>query len=85
MGTVTKERKPVLALSIEAQVDGLVIITSEKRHFVAWNNCSPKLARATHEERSQLELSPSGYGIHWRLLDEDLSVDGLVGGEQAGK
>jgi len=25
------------------------------------------------------EISPSGYGIHWPLLDEDLSVDGLLG------
>jgi len=24
-------------------------------------------------------VSPSGYGIHWPELDEDLSVDGLIG------
>ncbi|PKN21436.1 MAG: hypothetical protein CVU65_16870 [Deltaproteobacteria bacterium HGW-Deltaproteobacteria-22] len=24
-------------------------------------------------------MSPSGYGIHWPELDEDLSVDGLLG------
>jgi hypothetical protein len=24
------------------------------------------------------ELSPGGYGIHWPLLDEDLSISGLL-------
>jgi len=25
------------------------------------------------------EFSPSGYGIHWPLIDEDISMDGLLG------
>ncbi|NOZ61085.1 MAG: DUF2442 domain-containing protein [Calditrichaeota bacterium] len=24
-------------------------------------------------------MSPSGYGLHWFLLDEDLSIDELLG------
>jgi hypothetical protein len=24
------------------------------------------------------EVSPSGYGIHWPELDEDLSIDGMI-------
>ena len=39
---------------------------------------SPKLAKATKVERETYRVSPTGYGIHWPLLDEDLSVDGLV-------
>ena len=31
------------------------------------------------EERNNFEVSPSGYGIHWPLIDEDLSIDGLIG------
>lgn len=27
----------------------------------------------------QYWLSPSGYGLHWPEVDEDLSVDGLIG------
>lgn len=38
-----------------------------------------KLANASKLERERFEISPSGYGIHWPLLDEDLSVDGLLG------
>lgn len=41
--------------------------------------CSPKLARASEAQRANYVVSPSGYGIHWADLDEDLSVDGLLG------
>lgn len=40
---------------------------------------SQRLAAATPEQRENLVVSPSGYGIHWPELDEDLSVDGLIG------
>lgn len=40
---------------------------------------SPRLAAASPEQRNNFEISPSGYGIHWPGLDEDLSVDGLLG------
>ncbi len=40
---------------------------------------SRSLLKATSEERSKFEISPSGYGIHWPLIDEDLSIDGLLG------
>jgi hypothetical protein len=40
---------------------------------------SRRLARATQAQRDRFELSPSGYGIHWPEIDEDLSIDGLLG------
>ena len=40
---------------------------------------SPRLLHASPEERMKYEVSPSGYGIHWPLIDEDLSVDALRG------
>lgn len=39
---------------------------------------SKKLANATTQERNDFKISPSGYGISWRLLDEDLSINGLL-------
>jgi hypothetical protein len=39
---------------------------------------SKRLAEASIEEREKYEISPAGYGIHWPLIDEDLSVDGLI-------
>jgi len=40
---------------------------------------SQRLAQATQEEREKVEVSPSGYGLHWPDVDEDLSIDGLIG------
>jgi hypothetical protein len=39
---------------------------------------SPKLLVASDIERSLYKVSPSGYGIHWPLIDEDLSVNQLI-------
>jgi hypothetical protein len=40
---------------------------------------SSLLASATEEEQKEFDVSPSGYGIHWPLIDEDVSIDGLLG------
>jgi hypothetical protein len=40
---------------------------------------SPVLAQTSDEKAAVFEVSPSGYGIHWPLLDEDISIDGLLG------
>ena len=40
---------------------------------------SPLLAAASPEQRMRCEVSPSGYGVRWPELDEDLSIDGLLG------
>lgn len=40
---------------------------------------SNKLTKASQAERKRFEISPSGYEIHWPLLNEDLSIDGLLG------
>ena len=41
-------------------------------------NISPKLKVANDFQRQFYKVSPSGYGIHWPLIDEDLSVDALL-------
>jgi hypothetical protein len=69
----------ITALSIETTNEELVIRLADREVRVRWERCSPILAAATTEQRSKAELSPGGYGIHWPLLDEDLSIGGLVG------
>jgi hypothetical protein len=39
---------------------------------------SAKLKSATEIQRNLYKVSPSGYGIHWPLIDEDLSVKALL-------
>ena len=39
---------------------------------------SKKLTNASLEEKNEFTISPSGYGIHWPKIDEDISIDGLL-------
>jgi Protein of unknown function (DUF2442) len=55
----------------------LTIDGQEKRFHLS--DISLTLQQASEQERNIFEISPSGYGIHWPLLDEDLSIDGLLG------
>ena len=70
--------KPTTAKSIHTMPEALVIILVDRGVRIRWKDCSPRLAAATTEERLRAELSPGGYGIHWPLIDEDLSVGGLL-------
>jgi hypothetical protein len=70
--------EPITATGVEMTPEGLVLVLGERRIRIAWDKCSPMLASATEAERFNAELSPGGYGIHWPLLDEDLSVNGLL-------
>ena len=38
------------------------------------------LCDAAPQQLAEIEVSPSGYGLHWPQLDEDYSVPGLVNG-----
>ena len=62
--------------TMKIRIDGKV-------HAFSISAISSKLAKASQLERENLQVSPSGYGIHWQLLDEDLSVDGLLGIEHS--
>lgn len=56
----------------------LVLIADNQTIKLKLKEISAKLAKATSDELKDFKISPSGYGIHWRLLDEDLSVNGLL-------
>lgn len=49
-----------------------------KRMKVSLEQVSSKLTAANEMERLFYKISPSGYGIHWPLIDEDLSVEQLL-------
>jgi hypothetical protein len=74
-------------------VGAVLFLTVDGKSFeIDLGRQSPRLVAATQEQRERFEVSPSGYGIHWSDLDEDLSIDGLIGvkrpapaGELSGK
>ena len=45
---------------------------------VILDKVSPRLKGANDMQRQFYKISPSGYGIHWPLIDEDLSVDAIL-------
>ncbi len=45
---------------------------------VQLSKVSKKLFTASAIEKSIYKISPSGYGIHWPLIDEDLSVNQIL-------
>ncbi len=59
--------------------DSLVLTIDGKERRFRLDEISPLLQKASSQQRSVFEVSPSGYGIHWPLLDEDISIDGLLG------
>lgn len=45
---------------------------------IALEAVSVKLSNASAIEKSLFTISPSGYGVHWPLIDEDISIDQLI-------
>lgn len=56
----------------------LYLIVDKQLYRIRWIDCSPKLTAANQIEREYLEVSPSGYGLHWPLIDEDLAITPLL-------
>jgi hypothetical protein len=63
---------------IRFETDYLIMIVDDQLIRLRLSDISEKLAKATDHERSEFSITPSGYGIHWNLLDEDLSINGLL-------
>ncbi|HLB31125.1 MAG TPA: DUF2442 domain-containing protein [Gammaproteobacteria bacterium] len=61
-------------------VEGIIRLTIE-RNRVQRNlrELSEILATAKENDLREFEVSPSGYGIYRPLIDEDISIDGLLG------
>mgnify|MGYP006292033649 CR=1 FL=1 len=66
------EVRSFIGLVLRLRIDG-------KAHEFDLAKHSDRLANASQAQRENMEISPGGYGLHWPDLDEDLSIDGLLG------
>lgn len=57
--------------TIRLSIDGKVLVLPLEK-------VSKKLQDASDVQRKFFKISPSGYGIHWPLIDEDLGVGALL-------
>ncbi len=64
---------------ISVQNGKLSLNIDGEMHTYNLEDVSNLLANASDEEVAKFEVSPAGYGIHWPLIDEDISIDGLLG------
>jgi len=64
--------------NISFDESNILLIVDGQLIKVSLDHISKKLKNATEFQRNFYKISPSGYGIHWPLIDEDISVSALL-------
>ena len=64
--------------NISFESDVMIITVNNQTIRLRLSDISEKLANASDKEKRDFRITPSGYGIHWQALDEDLSINGLL-------
>jgi hypothetical protein len=82
MSTSPIELRP-LARTIIVSDDELTVHLADGRAIIVPPVWFPRLLHATAAVRSNWDLLGDGEGIHWPEADEDVSVEGLLGGNRA--
>ena len=80
MNSLTIIEREANASKVEVTENEIVISLVDGRKISAPILWYPRLLHGTVEERNHYELMGGGTGIHWPLLDEDLSVSGILRG-----
>ncbi len=71
-------------LKVVVEKQKLLLTIKEKTYSFDLNKISKRLAAATEDEQKHFRISPSGYGIHWYLVDEDISIPSLLNEPKVG-
>lgn len=69
-----------VAASYDAKRNRIVITLSNGAEFALPPELAQGLRGANPEALGRIEITPSGFGLHWPALDADLSVTGLLAG-----
>ena len=67
-----------LKTSVKVESGFLIVEKDGKTFSFEMKKLSERLSTATEEQLAQFTVSPSGYGIHWYALDEDISIPALL-------
>ena len=73
------------ATDVRTTADAITVDLSDGRTISVPLGWFPRLSHGTKKERSQWRLIGRGEGVHWPLLDEDISVEGLLAGRPSGE
>jgi hypothetical protein len=78
-GTDTKTSKAAAdAVDVSFTRDALVVTLNDGRVVSAPLEWFPRLLRASAKQRQNWRLIGQGVGIHWKDIDEDVSVRSLL-------
>ena len=64
--------------NITFDANNIILHIDGTEKIIALDGVSKKLKSANDIERQMFKISPSGYGVHWPLIDEDLSIDHIL-------
>jgi hypothetical protein len=83
MTTLVIDESSLRAVRVQVTREALVVDLVDGRSVSVPLVWYPRLLQASVEERQQFRLIGGGEGIHWELLDEDISVEGIVAGRRS--
>ncbi len=82
MNTLVPETIQARAQAVRVTEDSLIVELMDGRTITVPLVWYPRLWHGRPEERAVFELLADGEYIHWPLLDEDLSVSGILAGRK---
>lgn len=83
MNSLVVDHAGIQVTSIEVSDDTITVQLSDGRTLAAPLVWFPRLLHGTTVERNEYRLIGKGTGIHWPLLDEDISVSNLLEGKRS--
>ena len=83
MTTLVIDESSLRAVGAQLTEEALIVDLVDGRSVSVPLVWYPRLLRASMKERELFRLIGSGEGIHWELLDEDISVEGIVAGRRS--
>ena len=78
MSTLVAKPVAILATNVRSDAEKLYVLLVDGREVSVPLEWFPKLRDATKKQRQSWRLIGGGVGIHWKDLDEDISVAGLL-------
>jgi len=64
--------------NVSISKDKLKLLIDGREYEFLLASFSQKLASANEHQKNNFKVSSSGYGIHWQMIDEDVSIDGFL-------
>lgn len=75
---IFKEGLRIQTIDVHKEMDLMLVILNTKAILKQRLSAYPTLKAANEQQLQQYKLIADGTGIHWPLLDEDLSLKGFL-------